>query len=91
MLKVKAIPTNIYACSQKHQDNGKTLPHVKNTSSFMSQVGNSESDKTAVNEARFVHYIVRHDRSFCSNDCVSTLIQKVNEPKSAANTKLESI
>lgn len=78
--------------SQKHQDAEKTLVSVKNISSFMSRFGDIESDKIAASEALFAYHIVRHGQSFRSNDCLSTLIKKIYEPKfSSARTKSEAI
>jgi hypothetical protein len=80
-------------CSQKHKDAEKTLVSVKNISLFMvRRDGDSESDKIAANEALVAYHTVRHGQSFHTNDCLSTLIKKIYEPKcSSAHTKSEAI
>jgi hypothetical protein len=54
--------------------------------------GDSESDKIAASEALVASHIVRHGQSFRANDCLSTLIKTIYEPKfSSARTKSEAI
>jgi hypothetical protein len=43
--------------------------------------GDSESDRIAASEATVVYHTVHHSQSFCTNDCLSTLIKKIYEPK----------
>jgi hypothetical protein len=52
----------------------------------------SESDKIATSEALFAYHTVREGQSFRANDCLSTLIKKIYEPKfSSARTTSEAI
>jgi hypothetical protein len=52
----------------------------------------SESDKITASEALVAYHTVRHSQSFRTNDCLSTLIKKIYEPKfSSAHTKSEAI
>jgi hypothetical protein len=54
--------------------------------------GDSGSDKIAVSEALVAYHTVRHGQSFRANDCFSSLIKKIHEPKfSSAHTKSEAI
>jgi hypothetical protein len=53
--------------------------------------GDSENDKIAASEALVAYHTVRHGQSFRANDCLSTLIKKIYEPKfSSARTKSEA-
>jgi hypothetical protein len=53
--------------------------------------GDSESDKIAASEALVAYHTVRHGQSFRANDCLSTLMMKIYEPKfSSACTKSEA-
>ena len=84
---------NQHLRSQKHKDAEKNQASVKHISSFMvRRDDNSESDKIAASEALVAYHTVRHGQSFRSNDCLSTLIKKLYEPKfSSARTKSEAI
>jgi hypothetical protein len=75
--------------SQKHKDAEKTLASVKNISSFMvRRDGDSESGKIAASEVLVSYHTVRHGQSFRANDCLSTLLKKIYEPKfSSVHTK----
>jgi hypothetical protein len=54
--------------------------------------GDSESNKIAASEALVAYRTVRHSQSFCANDCLSTLIKKIYEPKfSSTRTKSEAV
>jgi hypothetical protein len=84
---------NQHLRSQKHKDAEKTLASVKNISSFMVRHdGDSENDKIAASEALVSYHTVRPGQSFCANDCLSTLIKEIYEPKyTSAHTKSEAI
>jgi hypothetical protein len=54
--------------------------------------GDSESDKIAASEALVAYRTVHQGQSFRANDCLSTLIKKIYEPKfSSARSKSEAI
>jgi hypothetical protein len=84
---------NQHLRSQKHKDAEKVLTSIKNVSFFMMRRdGDSERDKTAASEALVAYHTVHHGRSFRANDCLSTLIKTIHEPKfSSACTKSEII
>jgi hypothetical protein len=54
--------------------------------------GDSESDKIAPSEALVDYHTVGHGQIFRANDCLSTLVKKIYEPRfSSARTKSEAI
>jgi hypothetical protein len=84
---------NQHLRSQKHKDAEKTLASVKHISSFMvRRDGDSESDKIAASEVLVAYHTVCHGQSFRANECLSTFIKKIYEPKfSSARTRSEAI
>jgi hypothetical protein len=84
---------NQHLRSQIHKHAERTLASVKNISYFiLRRDGDSESDKIAASEALVAYHTVRHGQSIPTNDCLSTLIKKIYEPKfSSACTKSEAI
>jgi hypothetical protein len=90
LMEAEATSSNIYIARNMRML--KRLASVKNVSSFMVRCdGGSESDKIAASEA-LVAYTVHHSQSFCTNDCLWTLIKKIYEPKfSSARTKSEAV
>jgi hypothetical protein len=88
LMDAEATSTNIYVARKI-----RTLTSVKNISWFIvRRDGDRGSDKIAATEALVAYRTVRHGQSFSANDCLSTLMTKMYEPKfSSARTKSEAI
>jgi hypothetical protein len=84
---------NQHLRSQKHKDAEKTLASLKNISLFMVRCdGDSESNKIAASEAHVLIILCITVKVFGANDCLSTLIKNIYEPKfSSACTTSEAV